>query len=79
MCIRDSLTVITNSLESFIELKDQPEIKSILIGGEYNKEESAFYGDLAVESIKKLHVSKFFLFPSAVSINFGITDYVRCV
>lgn len=39
--------------------------------------EKTFYGHLALDMIKQLHVSKFFLAPSAVSLDFGISDHIH--
>ena len=70
-----SLTIVTHSLAVFSQLKDHPRHKVLLIGGQYLKEEAAFYGNLALDSIENLHVSKAFICPSAVSITHGISDY----
>ena len=39
------------------------------------KEENSFYGSLVISTIKKLHLKKSFVFPSAVSLKFGVCDY----
>lgn len=50
----------------------------ILTGGEYYPKEGALYGELAVESIARLHTDKCFIFPSAVSVRYGVEDFVPC-
>ena len=39
--------------------------------------EKAFYGSLTLSMLKNLHMQKAFIFPSAVSLEFGICDYQR--
>lgn len=70
------LTVVTHSVRVFEELRSEPEIRLILIGGEYLSREDCFYGAAAIDAIQKLHVSLCFIFPSAVSLKYGVADYV---
>lgn len=46
-----------------------------MCGGHFNREENAFYGDLVLDMLNRLHMQKSFLFPSAVSLKFGIGDF----
>jgi DeoR/GlpR family transcriptional regulator of sugar metabolism len=71
-----NLTILTHSLRNFEILKTVEGFKVILIGGEYLMKEDLFYGGLALETIQKLHVSKFFLFPSAISLKYGVGDFI---
>jgi DeoR/GlpR family transcriptional regulator of sugar metabolism len=71
-----NLTVITHSLQNFEELKSAPGFKTILVGGEYLPKEDLFYGSLSLEMIQKLHVSTCFLFPFAISLKYGVADYI---
>lgn len=43
----------------------------IMCGGLYEPKEKMFYGSIAVDTLRQLHVSKAFICPSAVSINGG--------
>jgi len=70
-----SLTIVTHSLDVFNILCNHKDFEVILCGGHFLKEENAFYGELALEALRKVHVQKAFIFPSAVSIEFGICDY----
>ena len=70
-----SLTVVTHSVDVFQILCEKKGFHLILCGGHFLKEENAFYGALALDMLEKLHVQKAFVFPSAVSIEFGICDY----
>lgn len=70
-----SLTVVTNSLDVFNILSNYSEFKVILCGGHFLHEENVFYGSLVLDALSKIHVQKAFIFPSAVSIEYGICDY----
>lgn len=69
------LNVLTNSLDVFNILRQNKGIKTTLIGGNFLEEENGFYGINAIETVKRYNVSKFFMFPSGVSLKFGITCY----
>ena len=69
------LTVVTNSLDVFNILCHQSDFDVILCGDHFKKEENAFYGYLAMSTLEKIHVQKVFVFPSAISMNFGICDF----
>lgn len=78
--IRDhvsTLTVVTHSLDVFQILHNHRNISVILCGGYYDNSENAFYGALTLDMLEKLHVQKAFIFPSAVSIEFGLCDYLQ--
>lgn len=68
------LTVITYSLRIFHLLKDSFDV--ILSGGEFYGKEEGFFGELAVRTVERLHAGKCFIFPSAVSVDYGVEDYV---
>ncbi len=70
-----NLTVITNSLDVFNILNNSFFV--ILCGGYYLPNEKAFYGSLALRMLNNLHMQKAFIFPSAVSLEFGICDYQK--
>jgi len=69
------LTVVTNSLDVFNILSNHKDFKLILCGGHFLRGENGFYGGLVLDALSKIHVQKAFIFPSAVSIEFGICDY----
>lgn len=70
-----NLTVVTHSLDVFNSLCYHKDFKVILCAGFFDKKENAFYGSLVLDSLAKIHVQKAFIFPSALSIEFGICDY----
>ncbi len=69
------LTVVTHSLGVFEILSENKNLKTILIGGAFERGERAFFGTLTTEGYERLHVSKAFIFPTAVSISGGISDF----
>lgn len=71
-----SLKIVTHSAVVFEQLKDKAGFEIILIGGQYMLAENVFYGDIAVETINKMHFPKAFIFPSAVSLKSGVGDYI---
>lgn len=71
------LTVITNSPEVFGALSDAEGFELIQIGGQYLRAEKAFYGHMALDAVNRLHFSKAFVFPSAVSLRHGIGVFVH--
>ena len=73
----ESLTVITCSLGIFNTLSRQTNYKLILVGGFFLPSEEAFYGHLAVDTLRQLHADKCFLTPSSVSLNTGISDFLE--
>ncbi|QHW32083.1 DeoR/GlpR transcriptional regulator [Paenibacillus rhizovicinus] len=71
------LTIITNSPEVFGCFSDAEGFELIQIGGRYLKDERAFYGHLALDAIHRLHYSKAFIFPSAISLKNGASEFVH--
>lgn len=71
------LTIVTNSPEVFGALCDVEGFETILIGGQYLREEKAFYGHMAMIALDRLHYSKSFVFPSALSLRGGIGSFVH--
>lgn len=70
-----NLTVVTHDLGVFRLLCQKPGFQMILCAGHYVREENSFCGSLVLETMERLHVQKSFLFPSAVSMDFGIGDF----
>ena len=69
------VTVVTHSADVFDTLKALPQFSLILCGGLYKPGENAFYGNLTLNMLDSLHMTKCFLFPTAVSLEGGICDY----
>ena len=68
------LTVITYSLDVFDSLREKDGFNVILCGGQYFKRQNALFGSASVDFLGSFHVSKCFLFPYAVSLDYGISD-----
>lgn len=71
------LTVVTHSMDVFEMLSNHKDFSVILCGGHYLREENAFYGELTLDMLNSLHIQKAFVFPSAVSFEYGIYDYQK--
>ncbi len=71
----ERLTVITNSLEVFETLRVREQYELFLCAGFFLHRENAFYGAWALEALDHFHAATAFLFPSAISIQYGIMDY----
>lgn len=71
------LTIVTHFLDVFNLLCNHEDFSVILCGGHYIRHENAFYGELTLDMLKTLHIQKCFIFPSAVSLEYGIRDYQK--
>lgn len=71
------LTIVTHSMDIFEMLSEYKDFSVILCGGHYLREENAFYGELTLNMLNSLHIQKAFIFPSAVSLEYGICDYQK--
>ncbi|MBQ4516782.1 MAG: DeoR/GlpR transcriptional regulator [Clostridia bacterium] len=70
-----NLTVVTHDPNIFHILSENETLKLILAGGHFCKEENAFYGPIATSVYENLHVSKAFVFASAISLKFGVSGF----
>lgn len=73
----ERLTVITNALDVFEVLRRKERYELFLCSGFFMNRENAFYGPWTLEALDRFHAGIAFLFPSAVSIQYGIMDYDR--
>ncbi len=71
------LTIVTNSPTVLNLLAENDGFTLIQIGGQYLKNEQAFYGHIAEDVIHNLHFQKAFIFPSAISLQQGAGDIVH--
>lgn len=69
------LTVVTHSLDVLKILEENKGIELILCGGHYHSAERTFCGSMVIDALEKIHVQKAFIFPVAVSLEFGICEY----
>lgn len=71
----DSLTVITHSLDVCNLLSGCRNFNLIICGGYYDSVENSFYGKFVLDMISRIHAKSLFVFPSAVSLHYGICGY----
>lgn len=71
-----TVTVVTYSSEVFHILSDCQNINLIVTGGQYLSKENAFYGGFAKDMLCNFHVDRGFIFPSAISLKYGVYDFV---
>ena len=69
------MTVITCSLDVFEILHDYAEFKVILCGGYFQEKERSFYGTPAADMLSRLFMQKSFIFPAALSLEYGLHDH----
>ena len=69
------LTVVTYSLDVLNILRECDGFELVLCGGTYMKEERSFYGKQTLDALGNMHVQKAFIFPTAISLEFGICGY----
>lgn len=69
------LTVVTSGIQTALELKDNPNITVILIGGVVTKGSSTIEGTLGVELLDKLHIDILFTSANGFSVENGLTDF----
>lgn len=67
------LTIITHSLVAFEALCDYKDFQVILLGGNFLSRSRAFVGSLTLDALRSLHTKSSFIFPSAVSLDFGVS------
>jgi DeoR/GlpR family transcriptional regulator of sugar metabolism len=70
------ITVITNSYLITQELIENPKIKLITVGGRYDREEFAFFGDNSIKFLEQYSVNKAFLSVGGITLKRGITDFL---
>lgn len=73
----DELTVITNSMDVFEQLRGKENYTLYLCTGFFSGAENAFYGPWTLDFLDQFHAKTAFIFPSAVSLQYGIMDYNR--
>ncbi|QHZ49190.1 DeoR/GlpR transcriptional regulator [Bacillus sp. NSP9.1] len=69
------MTVVTNGISAALELKENPDINVILIGGMLRRGSMALEGLLGVNTLEKINVDKIFTSASGFTIEDGLTDF----
>jgi DeoR/GlpR family transcriptional regulator of sugar metabolism/DNA-binding LacI/PurR family transcriptional regulator len=70
----ERITVITNSFQIIENLKDNPKINLVSIGGTFDVESQCFIGPTAIEMLEKIRPDLYFISADSVSIDFGLSD-----
>lgn len=73
----ERLTVITNALDVFEVLRRKERYELYLCSGFFMSRENSFYGSWTLEGLERFHAETAFIFPSAISMQYGIMDYDR--
>lgn len=69
------LTVVTTGILTALELKDNPDITVIVIGGVLTNRSTSIEGILGIELLNKLHIDIMFTSGNGFSIENGLTDF----
>ena len=69
-----NITVITNSPDIFASLRQNPAIKLILAGGEFDREAQAFVGRQVHTLFREMRVDKAFIVAGGFSTSFGLSS-----
>lgn len=70
-----TLTILTNSIPVVWELLDKLSFTVILAGGKVHAEEKSVTGGACIEQLRQYRVNHYFLTPSGISLQSGITSY----
>ncbi len=71
----NELTIVSYSKEAIDILSENKKFNIISTGGMYLYSEKAYYGAIANLTLENLQFEKAFIFPSAVSLEYGIQDF----
>ncbi|PKM51974.1 MAG: DeoR/GlpR transcriptional regulator [Firmicutes bacterium HGW-Firmicutes-7] len=69
-----SITIVTNNLNLINECVDCSNINIISVGGELSRITKSFTGDLAVNTLSSLNISKSFIAATGISIEAGFSN-----
>jgi DeoR/GlpR family transcriptional regulator of sugar metabolism len=69
-----NLTVITNSLPVINELTGRPHVNLIIVGGIFRKDELAFIGYIAEQTLREFRADRVFMGIRSIDIRQGLTN-----
>ncbi len=69
------LSIVTYSLDVMNILRECDGFELILCGGNYRKDERIFCGKQTLDTLGNMHIQKAFVFPTAISLDYGICGY----
>ena len=70
-----NLTIVTYSLDVMNILCESDNFNLVLCGGNYRKDERVFCGKQTLDTLGNMHIQKAFVFPTAISLDYGICGY----
>jgi|SRR5690625_3349155 len=70
-----NLTVVTSGIQTAIELKENPNITTILIGGVATSGSSAIEGTLGLDILDSLNIDTMYTSANGFSLSNGLTDF----
>jgi len=68
------VTVITNSLAAYDELREDPEVELVLVGGMVRRNYRSLVGFLAEDALRQLHADRAFLGASGLRRDLAVMD-----
>lgn len=69
------LTVVTNGINTALELNNHPDITVILLGGIVKKGSFSLEGNLGINILSQIHIDIMFTSANGFSIDSGLTDF----
>lgn len=69
------LTVVTNGIQTALELNEHPDITVILLGGIVKRGSLALEGNLGVNILKEINIDLLFTSANGFSLSSGLTDF----
>lgn len=69
------LTIVTNGINTAIELNNNPDLTIILIGGIIQKSSLALEGNLGVGTLEKINIDSFFVSANGFTAANGLQDF----
>lgn len=72
---KENVTIVTNGLNIVNELSHHEQLNVMLLGGTLRRKSQSFFGSLAENTLKELHVDKLFLGVDGFHMERGITTH----
>ncbi|OPH47002.1 transcriptional regulator [Paenibacillus ferrarius] len=72
---KSRLTVVTNGIHAAMEMKENPNITVILIGGALRAGSTALEGRFGIDLLRRIHADILFTSASGFTIEDGLTDF----
>lgn len=69
----ENLTVVTNAMNIGMELANRPNIKLLVTGGSLRERSFALVGPFGETMLSQIHINKFFLGATGISVEHGVT------